>query len=52
VIEVAAVQQTLERRPLQPYGIEDALALGRAAQPVELGQETAEDANVLRSTVR
>jgi hypothetical protein len=47
VVEIAAVQQTFERRPLQPYGIDDALALGSAGQPVELGQEIAEDANGL-----
>ena len=40
---VTAIQQARERRPLESYGVEHGLALGSAGQPVELGEEVAQD---------
>ena len=44
---VLAIEQALQRRPLQPHGVEHRLALGGAGEPVELRQEVAQDADGL-----
>ena len=48
---IATIQQAIERCPLEFYGLEHGLTLGGTGQPVELGEEVAQEPDGLPLTI-